>query len=151
KAVIGRVVFRPSFNRGLQVGASGAWGDGQRPDRVRRDRAGGEVLFDRGGFKFKSEVMSSVDDDIHRLGYYAHFGYHITPKLEPVFRFDSFDPDRRRELTAADVTERDYIAGINYYLDENRVKLQLNYLRKTFEGGIQPSRNLFLLNLQTSW
>ncbi|MEW6206779.1 MAG: porin [Acidobacteriota bacterium] len=151
KALIGRVAFRPPFIKGLQVGASGAWGGGERPDRVRRDRAGGEVLFDRNGFKFKSELMAITDGDTHRLGYYAHVGYRITPRLEPVFRFDSFDPNTGLETGQANVTERDYVAGLNYYINENKLKLQMNYLRKTFENGLLPSRNLVLVNLQTSW
>jgi hypothetical protein len=61
------------------------------------------------------------------------------------------DPDRRLETNALNVTERDYIMGVNYYIHEDNVKLQFNYLRKTFENGISPSRNLFLVNLQTSW
>jgi hypothetical protein len=151
KALIGRVVFRPPFIEGLQVGASGAWGGAERPDRVRRDRAGAEVLFDRNGFKFKSELMTITDGDTHRLGYYAHVGYRITPRLEPVFRFDSFDPNTGRESNLTNVTERDYVAGLNYYINENKLKLQMNYLRKTFENGLLPSRNLVLVNLQTSW
>jgi hypothetical protein len=62
-----------------------------------------------------------------------------------------FDPDIRRETNAANVTERDFIAGINYYFKDNNLKLQFNYLRKTFTGGIVPSRNQFLVNLQTAW
>jgi uncharacterized coiled-coil protein SlyX len=151
KAVIGRVVVRPPFIKGLQVGGSGAWGNGQRADRPRRDRLGGELLFKRSPLMFKSEVMSGKDADLHRLGYYTHFGYKLTPKVEAVFRFDSWDPDRRHETNSANVTERDYITGFNYYITENNVKLQVNYLRKTFANGIVPSRNLVLVNLQTAW
>jgi phosphate-selective porin len=151
KALIGRAIFRAPFIKGLQVGTSGTWGNGQRPDRPRRDRAGAELLFARGDFKFKSEVMGIVDGDVHRLGYYTHLGYRINPKIEAVFRFDSFDPNTRLETSPLNATERDYLAGVNYYIDENRVKLQFNYLRKTFEKGLAPSRNLFLVNLQTAW
>ena len=49
------------------------------------------------------------------------------------------------------VTERDYIVGLNYYILENRLKFQINYYRKTFNNGLVPSRNLFLANLQTAW
>lgn len=152
KAVIGRLVVRPPFIRGLQVGGSGVWsGNGVRPDRPRRDRLGGEVLYVRGPFKFKSEVMSGKDADFHRLGYYTHFGYRIRPKVEAVFRFDAFDPDTRRETSSANVTERDYIGGFNYYINENHLKLQVNYVRKTFHNQITPARNLVLVNLQTAW
>jgi phosphate-selective porin len=151
KAVIGRLVVRPPFIRGLHLGGSGVWGNGQRFDRPRRDRLGGELLYTRDRFKFKSEAMSGRDGDFHRFGYYTHFGYRLTPKVEAIFRFDVFDPDTRREINSASVTERDYIAGFNYYVTENHVKLQVNYLRKTFHNEIVPSRNLVLVNLQTAW
>jgi hypothetical protein len=151
KVVIGRLVVRPRFVKGLQLGASGAWGNGQRADRPRRDRLGGEVLYLNKSFKFKSELMGATDGDIHRLGYYTLFGYKLAPKLEAVFRFDSFDPDTRRETNSTNVTERDFILGFNYFINENNVKLQVNYVRKTFNNNIVPPRNLVLVNLQTSW
>ncbi len=150
KAFIGRVVFRPFT--GLQLGASGAWaGDGSRLDSPRRDRLGGEISFNRDKFRAKSEVMALVDSDVHRLGYYAHIGYRIVPRFEPIFRFDSFDPNTGIENAPQGATERDYIAGFNYFLAENRLKLQFNYLRKTFDNNLLPSRHLVLVNLQTSW
>lgn len=151
KAVIGRFVFRPSFIKGLQIGASGALSNSNRTTNPRRDRAGGELLYTTGRFKFKAEVMGGVDGELHRLGYYAHVGYKITPKFEAIFRIDEFDPDRRGETNSKDVSERDYISGFNYYVTENHFKFQFNYIRKTFNNGIQASRNLFLANLQTSW
>ena len=151
KAVAGRLVVRPSFLRGLQIGGSGVWGNGQRADRPRRDRVGGEFLFIREGVTVKSEIMQGVDGDLHRRGYYTHFGYRLKPKLEGVFRFDSWDPDLRLDTNASNVTERDYIAGLNYFVKENQVKLQFNYLHKTFAHGIVASRNVWIINLSTSW
>lgn len=151
KAVVGRLVIRPSFIKGLQVGGSGAWGNGAQANRPRRDRLGTELLYARHNFMFKSELVTGKDAELHRLGYYTHFGYKIRPKFETVFRFDVWDPDRRLETSSANVTERDYITGLNYYITENNLKLQMNYLRKTFAAQVLPSRNLFLVNLQTSW
>lgn len=151
KAVAGRLVVRPSFFKGLQIGGSGVWGNGGRADRPRRDRAGGELLLVRNGVTLKSEIMTGVDGDLHRRGYYGHFGYRLKPKFEGIFRFDSWDPDLRREVNPSNVTEHDYIAGFNYYVKENQVKLQFNYLHKTFSHDILASRNVWLLNLQTSW
>ncbi|HEY8560114.1 MAG TPA: porin [Pyrinomonadaceae bacterium] len=151
KAIAGRMVYRPEFIKGLQVGGSGVWGNGNRLNNPRRDRLGAELVYDRQKYKFKTELMTGVDGDIHRRGYYAHFGYRFLPKLEGIFRFDMFDPDIRRETNPANVTERDYIAGVNYYFRENNLKLQFNYLRKTFRSSIQPSRNQFVVNLQTAW
>jgi hypothetical protein len=95
--------------------------------------------------------MMGIDGDIHRYGYYAHFGYRLQPKLEAIFRYDVFDPNTGSEATALSVTERDYIGGLNYYIHENNLKLQVNYLRKTFANSITPSRDVVLVNLQTAW
>jgi len=127
------------------------WGNGARFDRPRRDRLGGEVLFVRGALKLKGEFMTGKDGDITRQGYYAHLGYRLASKIEGIFRFDSWDPNTRLETNALNVTERDYVAGFNYFIKENQIKFQLNYLRKTFTHHILPSRNVLVLNLQTSW
>lgn len=151
KAVVGRLLIRPSFMKGLQVGGSGAWGNGAQANRPRRDRLGTELLYVNHNFMLKSELMSGKDGELHRLGYYTHVGYKIHPQLETVFRFDVWDPDRRFETNATNIMERDFITGLNYCITENNVKLQMNYLRKTYAAHLLPSRNLFLVNLQTSW
>lgn len=151
KTVAGRFVFRPSILKGLQVGGSGAFGVGSNSPTLRRDRLGAELIYSRGNFRIKSELMTGVDGEIHRRGYYAHFGYRVHPKVEGIFRFDMFDPDIRSEGSAASATERDYIGGVNYFIKENNFKLQFNYIRKTFASPAIRSRNLFLVNLQTSW
>ena len=151
KAVAGRLVVRPSIFKGLQLGGSGVWGNGQRADRPRRDRLGAETLFVRGPVTLKGEVMTGSDGPIHRRGYYGHFGYQFDPKFQGVFRVDTWDPDISKENTAASATERDYVAGVNYFIRERYFKLQFNYLRKTYANHLIPSRNVLLLNLQTWW
>jgi hypothetical protein len=151
KAIAGRIVYRPKFIKGLQIGTSGVWGNGDRPNNPRRDRLGGELVYQRDKFRFKTEYMIGVDSDIHRRGFYVHVGYRFLPKFEAIFRIDSFDPDTRREINSTNLAEYDYIGGINYYIKENNLKLQINYLRKTFTGSFIPSRNQLLVNLQTSW
>lgn len=151
KAVIGRVVVHPGFLKGLQLGGSGAWGNGQRPDRPRRDRLGGELLYTHHKFTLKSEIMSGKDAAISRLGYYGLVGYKLRPNLQAVFRFDVWDPNTQAETDSSNVTERDYVAGFNYFITEKTLKLQVNYARKTFQRELLPSRNLMLVNLQTAW
>lgn len=151
KAVAGRLVARPRFLRGLQIGGSGVWGNGSGPGHPRRDRLGAELLFKRDAFLVKSELMTGKDSDLNRLGYYAHVGYRLTPRMEAIFRVDRWDPDTRLETDSTNIAEQDFVTGINYYVTENNVKFQVNYLRKTFAGQVTPSRNLILINLQTSW
>jgi phosphate-selective porin len=151
KAFAGRLVFHPTAIKGLQIGGSGAWAPKTQTVIPLRQRLGFEAIYQREKLRLKSEFMLGVDGDIHRRGYYAHAGYRFMPKVEGIFRFDMFDPDTGRESTAATATERDYIGGINYYIKENNFKLQFNYVRKTFTNNITPSRDLFIVNLQTAW
>lgn len=152
KALAGRLVFKPAFFRGLQIGSSGAWADGNGSvEDPYRNRLGAELLYQRGGWKLKSELMSGNDAGVARLGSYGHVAFRAAKRFEPVFRFDYWDPDTSSEFTPATVIERDYLAGFNLYLHEHNAKLQFNYVRKTFAGEIAPDRNLFLMNLQTAW
>lgn len=151
KAFAGRIVFKPAFVKGLQIGGSGAFTAGPDSSAVQRNRLGAELVYDRGKIRAKSEFMTGADGPVHRRGFYSHIGYRFYPKIEGIFRFDMFDPDIRRENSPATVTERDFIAGINYFIKDNNFKLQLNYIRKTFAAGLTESRNVFLANLQSSW
>ena len=57
-------------------------------------------------------------------GWYATVGYHLTPKLEIVARYDEFDPDKHIKKN----NQREYTAGINYYIKGQALKLVLNYV-----------------------
>lgn len=151
KAFIGRFVFKPAAIKGLQIGTSGAWAPKTAALNPQHHRLGFESVYQRDKLRLKSELMLGIDGDVHRRGFYAHAGYRFMPKVEGIFRFDMFDPNTRLESTTASVTERDYIGGINYYIKDNNFKVQFNYIRKTFSSGITPSRNLFIVNLQTAW
>ncbi len=151
KATVGRLVIKPV--KWLQIGGSGAYGNGgSRPDRPRRDRIGAEFLIRRGGFSLKSEYMQGKDANVLRQGYYALASYRLRQGFEPVFRFDVFDPDvSHTHLNAATAPERDFIAGFNWYISGTHLKIQANYVRKTFAKDIIPVRNLIFVNLQTAW
>lgn len=151
KAIIGRFVHRPNFIPGLQIGISGGVSPSNGAGVIRRDRIAGELLYVRDKLKIKSEIMGGHDGDTRRIGYYGHVSYRFLPKFEGVFRIDRFDPDRGREDNKSNIAETDYVTGFNYYITENHFKFQVNYIRKTFNGGIEPSKNVFLANIQTSW
>ena len=151
KAFVGRVVFHPTGFKGFQIGTSGLWAPNTGIINPQHQRLGFESLYQHDKLRLKSEFMMGIDGDVHRRGYYAHVGYRFMPKFEGIFRYDTFDPDTRRENTATTVTERDFITGFNYYIKENNFKIQFNYTRKTFANSITPSRDLFIVNLQTAW
>ncbi len=148
KAFAASVVVRPVS--GLHLGSSGAWGNGGG-DRPRRDRLGAEVQYTRGPLTLRSELMTGRDGPVHRRGAYGHAGYRFSPRVEGVLRFDTWDPDTDSDGTPSSVRERDYIAGVNVFLSQHNLKLQANYLRKTFHDDVVPARDVFLINTQTFW
>ena len=152
KELVGRIAIRPLGSKWFQIGSSGAWSSASRTTTVdpRRNRLGGELMLRPGKLTFITEVMGGLDGAIRRIGGYSHLAYRFG-RWEPISRFDFFDPDTAVENSSATVAERDYIAGLNYYLREHHAKLQFNYLRKTFNGQLAPARNLVLVNLQTMW
>jgi phosphate-selective porin len=148
KALSGRFSTRVPGIEGLQLGTSAAWGGGSGD--ARRDRATADLLFVRGALKLKSEVAAGRDGALDRFGFYVHGGYRIRPRVELVARFDQWDPDTGSEATPGAARERDYIAGANISITES-LRLQANLVRKTFASDAAVDRNLFLINMQTSW
>lgn len=59
-----------------------------------------------------------------REGWYATLGYHLTKKLELIARYDEFDPDKHISHN----NQREYTAGVNYYVKGQALKLVLNYV-----------------------
>jgi Phosphate-selective porin O and P len=148
KALAGRLVVRPAT--GLQVGLSAAWGSGD-VTRPRRERLGAEFQFTHGALRLKSELMTGEDGLFHRRGFYGHVGYRFWPRVEAILRVDRWDPDTASQSTPASVSELDYVTGFNVFLTEHHLKLQVNYLRKTFGSDILASRNVLLVNTQAFW
>jgi hypothetical protein len=148
KAFVGRVVHRVAVVPGLQLGASGVWA-GEPADAPRKDRLGAEMLFASGPLKLQAEVMGAADGAVRRRGYYLHAGYRFGV-IEPVARFDVWDPDTRTDAGASTAVGRDYLAGFNYLLDGPGVKLQGNLIRRTLPGVAEPT-HLLMVNLQTAW
>lgn len=62
--------------------------------------------------------------DKRRQGWYITLGYHLTKKLELVARYDEFDPDKQKSNN----NQREYTAGINYYIKGQAFKVFLNYV-----------------------
>ncbi|HEY7447833.1 MAG TPA: porin [Vicinamibacterales bacterium] len=151
KAIAGRLVYRPGFLPGLQVGASGVRENAVPAAHGRRTRLGTELLYVKGLVTLQGEYMTGTDLSLAREGYYAHFAYRLAPRWEAIVRYDAWDPDTHQELTPASVTERDYIAGVSYFIAGNHAKLQFNYVHKTFTDNIVGSVDLAQLRLQTSW
>ena len=59
-----------------------------------------------------------------RQGWYVTLGYHLTKKLEIIARYDEFDPDKQ----VSNNNQREYTAGMNYYIKGQAFKVFLNYV-----------------------
>lgn len=57
-------------------------------------------------------------------GFYTTIAYRITSKLQALFRYDQFDPNR----DVANNNRREYTVGLNYFLKGQGLKLILNYV-----------------------
>lgn len=57
-------------------------------------------------------------------GLYTTLGYRITPKLQIIGRYDQYRPN----LDISDNMQKEYTAGINYFVKGQAVKLMLNYV-----------------------
>jgi phosphate-selective porin len=150
-AVAGRLVYRPPFLPGLQVGTSGVSENGTTARHTRRGRMGAELRYVNGPSTLKAEYMTGNDFSVRREGYYAHFVYRLARRWEAILRYDTWDPDTHRETKPESVTERDYIAGFNYFVGGRHAKLQFNYLHETFEDDIVHTSHQGVLRLPASW
>ena len=57
-------------------------------------------------------------------GLYTTLGYRITPKVQIIGRYDQYRPN----LDVSDNMQKEYTAGLNYFMKGQAVKLMLNYV-----------------------
>jgi hypothetical protein len=150
KTFVSRGVYRPSFIKGLQFGGSLSRDGLHLTNTLGRERQAAELLYTRGMFGVKAEYITGRDGAITREGNYLQLSARVIKPLQLVARMDNWDPDTRANSTVATVNERDWLGGFTYSLTSTGVWLQLNYIRKTFDGVIAP-RNVFMSNIQTTW
>lgn len=75
-------------------------------------------------------------------GLYTTVGYRITPKFQIVGRYDQYRPN----LDVSDNMQKEYAAGINYFLKGQSMKLMLNYVYCNNES--KPDSHRIILGTQ---
>lgn len=156
KDIIGRLVFAP-FNF-IQLGGSYHQGEQKNPDPTvtKADvltRYGADVQlkasFGKFGFISQSEYIYAKDDgskmvgggcgatpevvigSFERSGYYSQLMIQTPWKIEPVVKFQSYDPNSKIDDTDPNEYKKDtWIFGFNYYVND-WTRIQMNYLYNT--------------------
>ena len=68
--------------------------------------------------------------DKHATGFYSTLAYRLTPKLQALIRYDEFDPNK----DIANNRKKEYVAGLNYFIKGQALKLMMNYVFCQNEG-----------------
>ena len=160
KAFIGRLIYRPTGLKGLQIGASAATANSATPTsstRLDRDLYNGFVVYKKNKLGLQAEYLSGesqvrgVANASRVRGYYGSLSYLFTPKLEGAFRYDYFDANR--SLAQSDV--EDYTLGLNYYIKGNNAKIQANIVQRNGSAnapaGLRNDRTELRTNFQIAF
>jgi hypothetical protein len=161
KAVVGRLVVRPTALNGLQLGISGGGGNTALGTGNRRFNRGlfnlfgvyktDKVTFQTEYLKGESQLRGGIPSSDVR-GYYASLGYLFNPRIEGVLRYDTFDSARN----LANAEARDITLGLNYYIKGNNAKIQANIVRRNGAPGspiadLRPDRTEIRTNFQVAF
>lgn len=143
KALMGRLVFHPSFAPGLQFGSSGGFQGGPTPQR--RERLGGELQYRTSRYTLRAEAMGARDGELRRFGWYGLGVVRPTHDLQFVARFDSWDKDLSHELSINDALERQVVLGGSYLLEGGIARIVANVVRQDFPNVNDVRNATFLL------
>ena len=142
KDISGRIVLKPF--KDLEIGISGLTGrTGTTPSD--RNRLGGELRYEYNDLSFKGEYMKAKDSKLEREGWYTQVGYFMPflPQLQGVFKYEEFED-------ADNLEERDITVGLNYFINQDQVKLQANYVHKN-ESKRESDNDQVLVALQIAF
>lgn len=137
---------------GLSFGASYRYGQ-QKPvsdtmDQDVRRRWGVDVSFTKYNVLFQAEYIDGFDQgsslvgggcgstptlvlgDFKKNGYMAQLGYMTPWNLQPIVKFESYDPNTEKDYDK----QEDWTIGINYFFNE-WTRVQLNYVIRAEESG----------------
>ncbi len=165
KEIVGRVTVRPlDF---LTVGASYRFGknpiESSDPNLTEseKQRFGFDAAFDYKGFMVQAEFVQGTDEgaipsaggcggeitytpgSVERNGYFIQAAYMTPWKLQPIFRFEKYDPDLDQSAsdffvitdeTRTHVNYNVLTYGLNYFFND-KVRLQINYLYRAEEDA----------------
>jgi len=183
KDYIGRIIVSPLD--WVHVGASYRYGK-QKPvkeelDPDERSRWGVDLSLEKANFIFQAEYIEAMDKgsyeegggcgstpvikigDKKRNGYMAQLLYMTPWNIQPIVKFESYDPNIKIEDLEGDAPDKydydkqmDYTFGLNYFFNE-WTRLQLNYVYRLEESGDTDAtyheidNDFFVMQLQVTF
>ena len=120
----------------------------------RRFGAGGDTQFHIGRLDLWTEYLRGdyvpLNDvpstHVDAQGGYFQAAYFVIPKkLQPVVKYDFFDPNSGTD----DTNVNTWTLGLNYYIKGDDLKLQFNYLISDPTGQPDDTQDKFLVRVQT--
>ena len=183
KDYTGRLIVSPL--EWIHVGASYRYGK-QKPvkeelDPDERSRWGVDLSLEKANFILQAEYIEGLDKgsyeegggcgstpvikigDKKRIGYMAQLLYMTPWNLQPLVKFESYDPNIKIEDIEGDALDKydydkqvDYTFGLNYFFNE-WTRLQLNYVYRTEESGDTDAtyheidNDFFVMQLQVTF
>ncbi|MFQ5862584.1 MAG: porin [Candidatus Brocadiales bacterium] len=157
KDYMARLVLKPfrgwegSLLQGLEFG--GSYYNGRRGENeTLKQFWAAEVRYHWKKWTLKSEYVAARDDDstrmtrgsIHRDGWYVQAGYRLFKPLEGLVRYEEFR--NNRDIHGNE--NRDWTMGLNWFLQENHAKFQLNYVHRTTDGATDKANNQVIAAMQ---
>ena len=142
KDISGRIVLKPF--KDLEIGISGL--TGRTGTTISdRNRLGGELRYEYNDLSFKGEYMKTKDSKLEREGWYTQVGYFMPflPQLQGIFKYEEFED-------ADNLEEKDITVGLNYFINQDQVKLQANYVHKN-ESKRESDNDQILMALQIAF
>jgi len=125
KDIVARVGVSVPPVKGLSAGIS-IYSGKAKSTKVTRNRTGVDVKYDAEPIFAQLEYITGETGALKANGYYLEVGYKVIPQLQPMIRYDFYDPDTDASNDEDTITA----IGVNVYLGKN-AKVQIFSETKT--------------------
>lgn len=146
--------------KGLRIGAFFGAGDMKAyedENEYTTQSYGGHIFYVKDAINFKAEYIGGQygqkDAETKYNGLYVLLGYKVSPKVEPIVRFDTYTPNDGDPGPLGVERFNNIGIGINYYHSKS-IKLQANYIVRSEtvgDGYEKPDNDIFYLCFQYTY
>lgn len=127
--------------KGLHLGGSFYTGEFD-VNKSTRSRYAFGTRYEDEKWHIRAEYLGGKTGIKESSGYYATVAYYVTPKIQPLVRYDVYQSDNTKSTTIS----TNYTAGFNYWMT-SKSRLQLNYTYNTNADKTIKDNNYFVTQL----